>query len=123
MATTTTSHKRCQERPKHDEWFQNRRKEELYRVIQKALLHDDDDPCFFKYMKDMYPNASLSEDLKFMCHNSDNSDKKKKMILEICNRYTSEESNTTELCVREFCAAHAAYLLESGDEPCILFKQ
>jgi len=115
----TTSDKRWQERPKHEEIIMKRYVEGLSEKLQHAILDSRCDELR-KYVQEVFPRISLSEVLKFMC---DNSDKKEIMIAKICEHYTSGESNTTELCVRKFCDAHAAYLLEMGNKPCILFKQ
>jgi len=111
---------RCQPRPAQEDWFRNSCKEELFQVIQNALLPDVPDvPERLKqYMIDIFPYTPPSKDLEFICHNSD---KKEIMIAKICKRYGSEEFNTPKLCVRKFCEPHVAYFLENGNKPEILF--
>jgi hypothetical protein len=109
---------RCQPRPEQDKWLQNMGEVEGIKVIRNALLSDV--PVQLEqYLSNMHPHADLSDDLVFMCHNSD---KKEIMIAKIYTHYHSEKFNTRELCVGEFCKAHVAYLLGNGDKPCILFK-
>jgi len=120
MATTTTSHTRCQPRDKQDEDMQFARFEERVEFIRNALRSDvpDGTERLIRYMGDMHPDAHLHKDLEYVCHNSD---KKELMIAKIYVHYYSEKFNTEELCVGEFCKAHVPCLLGNGDEPCILF--